>query len=184
MMPSPDAGLPEGYIMSTRKKRPNKAKRLVAQPLFRQRQETPRRQRQLPPRSLPVHQLGGFGPSDGLKTQHPESVIMSAADDTFREWCMYYTFVPVLLLRTLVAASAMSLVVACAAEPLAQSSLVGNAAAPPVSVATMPSSTRQQKPRISASASGASSSVQKPWQRAFPPPPSTAPSPGCSPIRR
>ena len=33
---------------------------------------------------------------------------MSAADDTFREWCMYYTFVPVLLLRTLVAASAMS----------------------------------------------------------------------------
>ncbi|HCA64255.1 MAG TPA: lytic murein transglycosylase, partial [Pseudomonas sp.] len=43
---------------------------------------------------------------------------------------MYYTFVPVLLLRTLVAASAMSLVVACAAEPLAQSSLVGNAAAP------------------------------------------------------
>ena len=37
---------------------------------------------------------------------------------------MYYTFVPVLLLRTLVAASAMSLVVACAAEPLAQSSLV------------------------------------------------------------
>ena len=32
---------------------------------------------------------------------------MSAADDTFREWCMFYTFVPVLLLRTLVAASAM-----------------------------------------------------------------------------
>ena len=43
MMPSPDAGLPEGYIMSTRKKRPNKAKRLVAQPLFRQRQETPKK---------------------------------------------------------------------------------------------------------------------------------------------
>ncbi len=37
---------------------------------------------------------------------------------------MYHTFVPVLLLRTLVAASAMSLVVACAAEPLAQSTLV------------------------------------------------------------
>lgn len=29
--------------MSTRKKRPNKAKRLVAQPLFRQRQETPKK---------------------------------------------------------------------------------------------------------------------------------------------
>jgi len=43
MMPSPDAGLPEGYIMNTRKKRPNKAKRLVAQPLFRQRQETPKK---------------------------------------------------------------------------------------------------------------------------------------------
>jgi len=40
---------------------------------------------------------------------------------------MYHTFVPVLLLRTLVAASAMSLVVACAAEPLAQSTLVSNA---------------------------------------------------------
>ncbi len=39
---------------------------------------------------------------------------------------MYHTFVPVLLLRTLVAASAMSLVVACAAEPLAQSTLVSN----------------------------------------------------------
>jgi len=51
---------------------------------------------------------------------------MSAADDTFRERCMYHTFVPVLLLRTLVAASAMSLVVACAAEPLAQSTLVSN----------------------------------------------------------
>ena len=52
---------------------------------------------------------------------------MSAADDTFREWCMYHTFVPVLLLRTLVAASAMSTVVACAAEPLAQSTLVSTA---------------------------------------------------------
>lgn len=51
---------------------------------------------------------------------------MSAADDTFRERCMYHTFVPVLLLRTLVAASAMSLVVACAAEPLAQSTLASN----------------------------------------------------------
>jgi len=39
---------------------------------------------------------------------------------------MYHTFVPVLLLRTLVAASAMSLVVACAAEPLAQSTLASN----------------------------------------------------------
>ncbi|UIP33360.1 lytic murein transglycosylase [Stutzerimonas kunmingensis] len=39
---------------------------------------------------------------------------------------MYHTFVPVLLLRTLVAASAMSLVVACAAEPLARSTLVSN----------------------------------------------------------
>ncbi|BFN25661.1 alternative ribosome-rescue factor A [Pseudomonas sp. SCT] len=29
--------------MSTRKKRPNKAKSLVAQPLFRQRQETPKK---------------------------------------------------------------------------------------------------------------------------------------------
>jgi len=39
---------------------------------------------------------------------------------------MYHTFVPVLLLRTLVAAAAMSLVVACAAEPLAQSTLASN----------------------------------------------------------
>ena len=39
---------------------------------------------------------------------------------------MYHTFVPVLLLRTLVAASAMSLVVACAAEPLAQSTLISS----------------------------------------------------------
>ncbi|RRV22796.1 lytic murein transglycosylase [Stutzerimonas nitrititolerans] len=39
---------------------------------------------------------------------------------------MHYTFVPVLFLRTLVAGSAMSLVVACAAEPLAQSSLASD----------------------------------------------------------
>src|SRR5690606_17510949 len=44
----------------------------------------------------------------------------------FRDWCMHYTFVPVLFLRTLVAGSAMSLVVACAAEPLAQSSLASD----------------------------------------------------------
>lgn len=51
---------------------------------------------------------------------------------------MYHTFVPVLLLRTLVAASAMSLVVACAAEPLAQSTLVSNVpAASQPSVATI-----------------------------------------------
>lgn len=49
---------------------------------------------------------------------------------------MYHTFVPVLLLRTLVAASAMSLVVACAAEPLAQSTLVSN-----VPAASQPSDT-------------------------------------------
>ncbi|WP_313027542.1 lytic murein transglycosylase [Pseudomonas lopnurensis] len=40
---------------------------------------------------------------------------------------MYHTFVPVLLLRILVAGSAMSLMVACAAEPLAQSNLVDSA---------------------------------------------------------
>ena len=40
---------------------------------------------------------------------------------------MHYTLVPVLFLRTLVAGSAMSLVVACAAEPLAQSSLANDA---------------------------------------------------------
>jgi len=40
---------------------------------------------------------------------------------------MLYTFVPVLFLRTLVAGLAMSLVVACAAEPLAQSSLAKDA---------------------------------------------------------
>lgn len=44
---------------------------------------------------------------------------------------MHYTLVPVILLRTLVAGSAMSLVVACAAEPLAQSSLA-NVPAPSI----------------------------------------------------
>ena len=39
---------------------------------------------------------------------------------------MQYTLVPVLFLRTLVAGSAMSLVVACSAEPLAQSGLAGD----------------------------------------------------------
>ena len=43
---------------------------------------------------------------------------------------MYYTFVPVLLLRTLVAASAMSLVVACAANP--SRSLLLSATRPPL----------------------------------------------------
>jgi hypothetical protein len=33
---------------------PNKAKSIIAQPLFRCRQEQPQRQRQLPPRSLPI----------------------------------------------------------------------------------------------------------------------------------
>lgn len=41
---------------------------------------------------------------------------------------MHYTLVPVLFLRTLVAGSAMSLVVACAAEPLAKSSLASDSA--------------------------------------------------------
>ncbi len=43
MIPSPDSGPFKGIEMSTRKKRPNKAKHLVAQPLFRLRQETPKK---------------------------------------------------------------------------------------------------------------------------------------------
>ena len=83
---------------------------------------------------------------------------MSAADDTFREWCMFYTFVPVLLLRTLVAASAMSLVVACAAEPLAQSSLVSNAPAPSVQ--------RSDKPVVEAPAEATHLSFSQ-WREQF-----------------
>lgn len=37
---------------------------------------------------------------------------------TCREWYMLYTFVPVLLLRTLIAGSALSIMAACAAEPV------------------------------------------------------------------
>src|SRR5690606_38487767 len=44
---------------------------------------TEKRQGQLSPRSLPVHRLGGFGPSGGLKTQASESVIRSATVDAF-----------------------------------------------------------------------------------------------------
>jgi len=43
MIPSPDSGPFEEIEMSTRKKRPNKAKHLVAQPLFRLRQEKPKK---------------------------------------------------------------------------------------------------------------------------------------------
>ena len=39
---------------------------------------------------------------------------------TCREWYMFYAFVPVLLLRTLIAGSALSIMVACAAEPVDQ----------------------------------------------------------------
>ncbi len=45
---------------------PNKAKSIIAQPLFRCRQERPEKG-QLPPRSLPIERLGGFLLSGRLK---------------------------------------------------------------------------------------------------------------------
>ena len=43
MMLSSDQKHARGYVMSKQRKRPNKAKSLVAQPLFRTRQEQPKK---------------------------------------------------------------------------------------------------------------------------------------------
>ena len=47
---------------------------------------------------------------------------------------MLYTFVPVLLLRTLIAGSALSIMVACAAEPVAPSAQASASLPPPSTV--------------------------------------------------